>query len=460
MDLQCSSLDQLNVSMPAHETTYSLYNFPYSIESRSSYGRTLATTGLKIFLVAYLFLFIYTPRFRLAFGIGHILNAIALIFLFTTYLDTAFRVLNKSKLKIFIILQCVLTIYSLIMGDLIFTYHIAYTLLEVLPCIIFISIICVRCKFDIYKLYDLILLVGIIQVVFVILSMLFPEFRNWIVSNAETNEFENLYSAVSLFRIYGWAMGYTSSMPRFQGLCVIIAYALGVFKSPKYFLLIPLFLLSILVNARSAIISVFIVSIIIILIKFRTRPLRQVFNIIFIVLLCYLFVYIVKYKAESSTSLDAWVWVYDAIEQTVDFVKYGEVASKTNLGHLTETMWFMPKGLGEFLVGSGVDAYSTGRSDIGYMIYLHYGGIIFSSILYLSYIFLIKKSITKEIINKTIYISVLFYLFIMNLKCSSFNPDALVKGVLVLIVFSITAEYYQKKLFIIKRINNKSWLKN
>jgi len=102
-----------------------------------------------------------------------------------------------------------------------------------------------------------------VQVGFVFISILFPEFRDWALINSETDQWDDIYDIINLYRRYGFAGGFTFSMPLYQGLCVIIASALGAFKSSKYYLLVPFFLFSIVINARIALISTIIVMVVI-----------------------------------------------------------------------------------------------------------------------------------------------------------------------------------------------------
>jgi hypothetical protein len=280
-----------------------------------------------------------------------------------------------------------------------------------------------------------------LQVGFVVLAMLFPELRDWIIKGAGPDLVE-LYGNIGIFRLYGLSSGYTFSMPLFQGLCVIISFALGAFRSSRYYFLIPFYLFSIAVNARIAIISIFIVSFITFFFKFKTHPFKQIFSIIFISLLVLLVVQIVQYEAENSSSLNSWVWFNSGIKEIISFIG-GEPIG--NLSYLTDTMWFMPEGIDLFL-GSGKKAFGSYRSsDIGYVVNLHYGGVIYSMLLYIPYLWLLMKYSRANLIEKTINVSVLFYLFIANAKGNIFTPNEFIKGVLILIVFSITARQFQMK---------------
>lgn len=402
---------------------------------------------VNFFILVFLFLFIFTPRLYMPFSMVHILTTISLYYLLTKYRKSFLGIMNSSKLSFFLILHCFLIAYtfaiSLPSGDFSTTYWATTTIFEVLPCAIFISILCINRNYDLNRFYDIILAVGMLQVVCVVLSMISPDLRDWMIESSGSPNLLDLYEQVNIFRMYGLAAGYTFSMPLFLGLCVIISFVLGVFKSYKYYFLIPFYLFSIAVNARIALISIFIVSFVTFFVKFKTNPYKQIFNILLISLLVLIVVKIVGYEAEKSSSKNSWVWFNSGIQEVTGSY---DSESGGNLYYLTDTMWFMPKGL-DILLGSGENVYdrSYESSDIGYVVNLHYGGVVLSILLYLPYLWLLMKYNSANLLEKIINLSVVFYLLIANAKGNVFMPNEVIKGVLILLVFSITAEHLQMK---------------
>lgn len=405
---------------------------------------------IKILMSGYLFLFIFTPLVILPFNVIHLLSILSLSILLTKYRKRFFKILKSPELFVFIALTLCVAIYSFFLNPLsaenyAVTYYYASTLLELIPCAIFISLVLLEQKLNLNDCYDIILLIGMMQVASVILTMLVPELREQIILSSGDEGLQDTVQSYQWARIYGLARSYTFAMPLFQGLCVIIAFILGAYKSAKYYLLIPFFIFSIAVNARTALLCMLIVPCVVFFFRFKKQPLKQIVSISLIFLLFFMTARMIQSMAESSSMYDTWFWLNKGIEEVLDF-KEGEATG--NLASLTDKMWFMPTEIDELIFGTGESVFgrSTTSSDIGYVVNLYYGGLIFSIMLYLSYLILFLKYYGNNIIEKNISVSIIFYLFIANLKGNVFRPNEIISGVLLLIVFSITfRKFYQTK---------------
>ena len=309
------------------------------------------------------------------------------------------------------------------------------TLIQVLPCAIFAAIFLYKQKVDLIQFLNRILIVGLLQVACVIVTMLFPEMRSWALADSGNQGFNDIFDGMGMFRMFGLAAGYTFAMPLFQGVCVIISYVLGCYRSSKYFLLIPFYLISIAVNARIGLISLVIPPLVILILQYKDHVFKQSFRIFFIVIFIIFCAQIVKYNAEMSSSKNTWVWLYTGIDEVISF-EAGE--TKGNLAYLTDSMWFMPEGI-NILFGTGVNVFgdSNRSSDIGYVINLIYGGLVFSFLLYASYILLILQCFGKTMIEKSLKYSILVYLLIANLKGNAFSPHDLTFGIFTMGLFCL-----------------------
>jgi hypothetical protein len=232
------------------------------------------------------------------------------------------------------------------------------------------------------------------------------------------------------------ARGYTFSMPLFLGLCVIIAYVLGTYSSSRYFYLIPFYLVAIAINARTALISVIIAPAVIFALQFRKHFFKETYKLLLICLIMGCVVLIIKYNADNSSTLNAWVWLNSGIEEIVSF-KGGEATG--NLESLTDVMWFMPKGT-DILFGTGEIVFGRGNqsSDIGYVINLYYGGLFMSILLYSSYLLFIWQSIGKSLVENALKYTICAYLLAANLKGNVFTPHDMTFGVILIAVYCLT----------------------
>lgn len=403
-------------------------------------------------MFCFTFLFIFTPTALFPFANLHLLTFVSLVFLFSKYLKSFLSIIKLPEVLIFVSLHLAIILYSLILDTFtsftsqhykqyVTAFLSARTVIEILPCAIFISIFFLAKKKDTIYFLNFILAVGVLQVFCVIASLLLPDLRSWIMENQGGQNVYDVYDAVKSFRMFGLASGYTYAMPLFLGLCVIISYGIGTYYSSKYYYLIPFYLFSIAVNARIALISLMIAPAVVLALQFKNQFLKQTCNIVFILLVTLCLVQVVKYNAENSSTFNAWVWLYSGIEEFVSF-KGGEATG--NLESLTDTMWFMPKGV-NLLFGTGENVFGlySLSSDIGYVINLYYGGVVFSLFLYASYTVFIFLCIGKTPIEKYLKYSILIYLYFANLKGNAFNPSDLTFGVILISLFALI---YNKQL--------------
>ncbi|MFC2098093.1 hypothetical protein ACFLSI_07155, partial [Bacteroidota bacterium] len=248
--------------------------------------------------------------------------------------------------------------------------------------------------------------------------------------------FATNFSDISKFRAFGLARGYMYSMPLFQGLCIIIATILGTFKNRKYFLLIPLYVFSISLNARVGLISIVAIIGALLFIKQKGLFFKQIISVLIICVSIYFFIEFVEKKAEKSLGMNTWIWLHKGFTQVADFREEQSYGAIYNL----KNMWFLPD-FEYFIFGTGEVPYGQSgkrNSDIGYVQIFYYGGVLYSILVYMAYISitrrLIKNSHNQE---KILYVAILFYLFAANFKGLAFVAAEHNNGIILIYVFNI-----------------------
>jgi hypothetical protein len=249
-------------------------------------------------IVIFAFLYVFMPIAIIPFNVIHILAGISYIFLFTVYSNQCLSILRSKELKYFLILQTILVIYTILMflicsGDSSYTYYSLSLILEILPCAILIAIVLSSRIIQFDEIYNILLLLGFIQAIFAIMTYVLPEFRT-LIMNAYSQKAElfEVFDFVQTHRMFGVARGYTFSMPIYQGACIIIAYILGVTRSAKYFILIPFYLISIVLNARFALIALFIAPLVIVFFGRNIKLKGRLFSLLFISIIVISFIQI------------------------------------------------------------------------------------------------------------------------------------------------------------------------
>lgn len=395
----------------------------------------------QILITMFTFIYIYTPLLILPFNILHIISVVSIWLLFLNYSASALRVMASTEIRVFLVLQLILAIYvttlsALTSQDFLTLYFAVSTIIEVVPCAILISLFLLRRNFNMLQFYEFILNIGLIQVFFVIATFLFPSLRDWIIQSSGSSSLEEVYQLVNKFRIFGLARGYTFAMPLFQGMCIIIAMVLGSYVAKKYYLLVPFYLISILLNARIAAISLIISFLVIMSHKLKRNFFKQIGSALLFVGVFYLLNLYIKEKAEDSLN-DIYIWLNFGIQEVTSFMQSKE--SSGNIETL-QGMWFIPPGMG-LLAGTGKNVFGiqNNSSDIGYVINLYYGGIIFSLILYFAYLFLLNEYRRRgNLIEKNIGLSLIVYLAFANIKGNVFVPSEIINGLILLIIFSVS----------------------
>lgn len=396
-----------------------------------------------VFLVLALFVFIYNPRLYLPVSPYALLTLMSLGMLLTIYSRPFTKAIKQPTMQILLGLLALTLADTALIGllshfDLQPAYFIISTMAALLPCALMLSIFAVRRRFSLIRFLNIVLAVGMVQVCIIIASLLMPGLRLWIIQGGGSQQVDALVDRVGIFRVFGLSEGYTFEMPLFQGLCVIISYVLGGRQSAAYYMLIPFYLLSIAVNARVALISLFIALLVDMVLRFRSRPVKQMTRVAAVVIVVWSAAWLVQYKAMNSDQVNSWTWLYSGYLDIQNFVR-GETAPA--MDELGTGMWFAPKTV-DLLLGSGVNVYGQAdrSSDIGYVIYLHYGGLVYSFLLYAAYAWIILRPTGRQPLVGALKLMFLVYLFFSNAKGAIFMPNPLTKGILVVMVFLLVQE--------------------
>lgn len=407
------------------------------ISDRRHFG---ALSGVLFF--SYVFFYIYTPLAIPFFNVIHWLALVAYLYFSASYKVNLLSFVFSPVVREFYLAHGFLIVYSVCLflfldADLGPLYYLVSTVLEVVPCAIFISVFLLRRGFAAADLYNLIIFVGLVQTGFVLLTMVSPSLRDLLIINTWGADLAEFMDAAKEFRVFGLARSYTFAMPLFQGVCIILCVIMGKLKSSWYYFLVPFFLFSIVVNARTALISLPIVYLVSFLFRARTNLLRELSEIAVIVFVLVIATGLIfgLYQTSSESLTLLW-WIGSGIEEVLQYAQTGQAAG--NLESLTDSMWFFPSDLGfVFGLGENVFADKYRNSDIGYVVNVFYGGVVFSLVLYASYAFLLVRSAGRSVAEKMVFASLFLLLFFANFKGQVFRPNEMVNGVILLAVFSL-----------------------
>lgn len=211
------------------------------------------------------------------------------------------------------------------------------------------------------------------------------------------------------FRGFSLAEGSSYSYGIVQGL--ILAICLFKLKDSLYFI-IPILLLfiSIIFNAR---IGIAPVAVVLFLIFFLGKlNMKSIFLIIAIVIVGF---WLLSESSFSQQNEDSLTWGLSIFEDTSNFIKGQDDSS--NYSVLINDMSFFPNNLIHIIFGEGKDIFyaTNNNSDIGYVLQIFRGGIVYLFIMLLFLWKLFKRNY-KYAPNKFLPILFLITILIVNIK--------------------------------------------
>lgn len=395
---------------------------------------------IKIFLYIYSFLFFFNPGNFFSFNLLYVLGFISVGYFFVVRGEFLNYISNKRILTLFVV--CLFFVIYLVFLYLMGAEEAlvrAYSFI-----LIMISLFCVLTIFSIYKrvystdlsaVIQFFVGLGIIQLFFVILAVLIPEFREWTLITARQAEIHTISNdAGSGLRSFGLASGYTSTFPMFMGLCALFATYLflncsGFIKKILYLTVVIGFLLSIILNARIGFvpIAIFIFFAPLYLLYKGKATVFLLVPVLGLILLT------------SNTSLYKSSY-FDRFFQGVEEIKLLTEGNSTGTFETLSHMWFFPSDLLDFFFGLGVNIigrYPRG-SDIGFVQDVFMYGFLMTIFLgfILLYVSLPLIRRFSKAFGFVFIFSFLGALFFYYLKGMNFYANEVCGMVLFLIVFT------------------------
>lgn len=351
----------------------------------------------KIVIYIYIFLFLYYPPI-VKINMVHIVCVIAYIGLFLNF-KNIYKILCKKN----VFLICILCFFVLINRFFIsYAYSMSIKenimdsfmwLFEIIPICIFISSYLINNNYSHGDLFDLLIMIGDIQAVFSIISMVYSPFHNWVLSKLMDYGYPITYLQLSTYRLYGVSYSMTFFMPVLQSILAILALFM-LEKNRKYFISFILLTFSAVINARTSIV-VLGMGLFLLLINFiyekKGISLRQIVLFIFFSL-GMIFGGKILYEKVLIKNNVFMLWIKVGFDAILDFIFHGE--KNSYFSYLDSSVFTLPKGL-SFLWGTGhtlVRGDEIGiQSDVGYVNYIWTGGIILLVLLFLLFSIMIVK---------------------------------------------------------------------
>lgn len=408
--------------------------------------------ALEFFATVLFFLFIYAPDFvYFPFNVTYFIVLLAgSYFFYGQNFQRLLDFLGKKSLFTFILFYLFSTLYLIVVPlisewpfDATFLMTNIRLLIDILVVIPFFVLLF---SYDLdYKMIDVLKLlvkIGVAQGVFAVLMFVIPGMRDFVFNYLIKMPSEKLIDQP--YRGYGLSGDFYFSSPLFQALVFVVNTVLYLMHSKKrYLLYFPFILLSMILNARVSVVVIPVFFAVIFVATFyfdNLRWLRKFSGLsLFFIMAGSLVVVYFMLNPEKAQSL---IWVMEGIIGGISAMSGNLTDSKTFSiilqGHLHLPtrpfhVWF-----GEGLVVFG-NLNSPVRSDLGYIRYIYYGGIVLSLLFYFTIIsFVLNRIInTAEPLLKILLLTLLVTTFVVHFKGDIFNSSAFLKGFLVLTMFTL-----------------------
>lgn len=253
-----------------------------------------------------------------------------------------------------------------------------------------------------------IVILGFVASLITIVLLVFPSLGDSVRYNIlKVDEYTELVA----FRTFGLSEGLTFAYGTVQGLIFALAAYYSRYNS-KYLLVLPFIFLSVLFNARIGLIPIAFSLVYFVIIKFNVKA-------ILVSLIVGFSFYVIIFKTEIFSEYAKTIeWAFDFFTQSSDFLSGTGSSETNNFNVLFEEMAVIPKDLKEWLIGTGENIFLSEKanSDIGYLIQLNYGGLIYLALFatFISFLIWRLRFLYKR--NKWLILLILITIVLTNIK--------------------------------------------
>lgn len=397
---------------------------------------SFSTFFYNAFTIFGLFVLLYNPPI-LRINIMHIVGVVSWLLVF----------INAKRIKMCLQLKELFIVYILLFGYLILntlihnanystTLASVYFILDIIPFGIVFSDYIIRKKKEIKSVLNYFIIAGLIQAIIALLGFFVPSVQSFITDRLVGYGYTNEVSELS-YRTFGLSGELTFAMPIIQAVIAIFCLSKRgiVFKLLSFVILI-----SGVINARISI-AIYAIGFVTFLIFSKETPKEKIKAVLFFVsaLLCGVFIVLPFAK---TFSFDTYKWVMDGFKD-LSYIFGGEKSNYSYIDYVSDSNNYrLPPSFLSLLFGTGYPSLGFYdklgfASDIGYINDIWQGGLIYSVVLYCFYLLLMYK-IGKPACNcsKWIGLTLIFAMFVANIKGPIFGMNAVTVCVVVLYIFT------------------------
>lgn len=351
----------------------------------------------NLLLIVLLYFYLHNPIFAsLGFGVIKLLYPLLIVILADS---SAKRLIiqNKSLMLLYVMLIIYCGVRTIAGGDSQYIYNSLVAFIELFFIPILLVSISLHFRVDLVKQ---ILLVGCLSCALTVLALMIPSIKELQTSLLIENE----YLEKNTYRGFGLSEGLTYS----YGFVLAIIGILSLNYYNKYrwaIYLLPFIAVAILVNARTPFI-VLVISLGLYLLA-KSKGGRSKGGIIAMIIIAFL-----SLPIFVEVSGDTANFITQFFLEIKDVFTGGNEANYSTFNTLFVEMFVLPDNFFEWVVGTGESLYlSSNSTDMGWLLQLNYGGII-----YLSLLAIVTSLFLKNIPRGFLLITFIICIMIGNTK--------------------------------------------
>lgn len=271
-------------------------------------------------------------------------------------------------------------------------------------------------KFKDRDIEQKLLYTGILGSLVTITMMVNPQI-NSVISNYMKDELASYENFEIRYRGYGFSENITFTYSYVLGICAGLCLLKTQNKLIYAFPFITC-LIGVAFNARIGFVPIIITICYSI---FVAKDIRHIFKLIFgIILVCCCIYYLWEEQIELYKET-SWIWISSFFYEFSDFLFGTSLQTQgSTFNNLAGSFIIFPERISEWIFGSGKSIYleSEGNnSDIGYILQLNYGGLIFLSLICFFIVYTVLRYWNK---NKLTWFSVIFIISVVLLNYKGF----------------------------------------
>lgn len=395
-----------------------------------------------IFFVLGMFILIYNPPLFMI-NIMHLVGGCSLVYLICSRSDTPRFAMDLLDCKL-ILGFVAIALYLFITNCVINGQGITSI---VFPIYFIVDVIPFGCAMRRYAINNrlseewavfIVLVTASIQSILACLAFLFPNIQGFFVDRMISYGYDEIYTTLSAFRMYGFSNALTNAMPIVQSLIAVLTVWLAINQSVKYYILTFFLLFSAIINARISIV-IFGLGIVLLFFHNSISKKRKIYFLAILLLgcLCLMFILLPYMQRVSPLTYE---WIIKGVNEIVGLLDSNTTYGKyTYFGYLfNEERIAIPEDFASLLFGRGYSIMPNNnpsgyQSDIGYICDIWVGGLCYIVLVYTFFVWIMSKLARSK--YKLIAFMGAFYMIaviFINIKGVAFSMNAFVNLLVIL----------------------------